>query len=151
MPYTPEQNGSAERENRMLLEAARSMLAAKELPKKLWAEAMLTASYVLNRTGKSSVDGKNPYELWYGRRRAIDHMRIFGTECFIHVPKVKRQKWDLKSTKGLMIGYSGEKNGYRVWIPGTNTVYQSHDVIFKAEEVVTSRAEFVTLSHSQTI
>jgi len=29
MPYSPEQNGSAERENRMLVEAARSMLAAK--------------------------------------------------------------------------------------------------------------------------
>jgi len=48
MPYTPEQNGAAERENRTLVEAARSMLAANELPKKLWAEAVLTASYVLN-------------------------------------------------------------------------------------------------------
>ena len=46
--YTAEQNGSDERENRTLLEAARSMLAAKGLPKKLWAEAMLTALYVLN-------------------------------------------------------------------------------------------------------
>jgi len=71
-------------------------------------------------------------------------LRIFGTECFIHVPKVKRQKWDLKSTKGLMIGYSGEKDGYRVWIRGTNAVYQSHDVILKAKENVRSRAEFVT-------
>ena len=44
MPYSAEQNCSAERENRTLLEAARSMLTAKELPKKLWAEATLTAS-----------------------------------------------------------------------------------------------------------
>ena len=146
MPHTPEQNGSAERENRTLLEAARSMLAAKELPKKLWAEATLTASYVLNRTANSSVEEKTPYELWYGRKGAVDHLRIFGTECFVHIPKVKRKKWDAKSFKGVMIGYSGEKDGYRVWVPGTNNVYQSHDVRFKDEEIVTSKNEFVTLS-----
>ena len=146
MPYSAEQNGCAERENRTLVEAARSMLAAKELPKKLWAEAVFTASYVLNRTGKSSVEGKTPYELWYGRKGAIDHLRIFGTECFIHIPKVKRKKWDPKSVKGLMVGYSGDKDGYRVWVPGTSNVYQSHDVKFKDEEIVSSRAEFVILS-----
>ena len=146
MPYTAEQNGSAERENRTLVEAARSMLAAKELPKKLWAEATMTASYVLNRTGKSSVEGMTPYELWYNRKGAIDHLRIFGTECFIHTPKVKRQKWDTKSVKGLLTGYTGNKDGYRVWIPGTDYVYQSHDVKFKGEEIVTPKAEFVMLS-----
>jgi hypothetical protein len=147
MPYSAEQNGCAERENRTLTEAARSMLAAKELPKNLWAEAILTASYVLNRTGKSSIEGKTPFELWYGRKGAIDHLRIFGTECFMHVAKVKRQKWDPKSIKGLIVGYSGDKDGYRVWVPGTKIVYQSHDVKFKDEEIVTSKAELVMLDH----
>src|SRR5437870_13732898 len=50
MPYTPEQNGAAERENRTLVESARSMIHAKGLPIKLWAEAVNTAAYVLNRT-----------------------------------------------------------------------------------------------------
>ena len=106
----------------------------------------MTASYVLNRTAKSSVEGKTPYELWYGRKGAIDHLHIFGTECFVHIPKVKRKKWDAKSFKGVMIGYSGEKDGYRVWIPGTNTVYQSHDVTFKDEEITVSKTELVMLS-----
>lgn len=48
--------------------------------------------------------------------------------------------------KGLMVDYSGQKDGYRVWIPGTNNVYQSHDVKFKNEEIVTFRNEFVMLS-----
>ncbi|KAL0842477.1 hypothetical protein ABMA28_014571 [Loxostege sticticalis] len=61
--YTPEQNGKAERENRTLVEAARTMLCARKLPKKLWAEAVNTAAYVLNRTGKSQVQGKTPYEI----------------------------------------------------------------------------------------
>ena len=84
--------------------------------------------------------------MWYGQKGAIDHLRIFGTECFVHIPKVKRKKWDAKSIKGLMVGYSGQKDGYRMWIPGTNTVYQSHDVKFKNEEIVTSKGEFVLLT-----
>jgi hypothetical protein len=147
MPYSAEEKCCAERENRTLSEAARSMLAAKELPKNLWAVAILTASYVLNRTCKSSVKGKTPFELWYGRNGAIDHLRIFGTECFMHVPKVKRQKWDPKSIKWLIVGYSGDRDGYRTWVPGTKIVYQSHDVKFKDEEVVTSTAELAMLDH----
>lgn len=49
-PYTPEQNGKAERENRTIVKSARTMIHAKSLPKFLWAEAMNTAVYILNRT-----------------------------------------------------------------------------------------------------
>ncbi|KRX39073.1 Retrovirus-related Pol polyprotein from transposon TNT 1-94 [Trichinella sp. T9] len=48
MPYTPEHNGVAERENRILVETGRSMLHSKDLPFSLWAEAVNTACYVLN-------------------------------------------------------------------------------------------------------
>ena len=61
--YTPEQNGKAERENRTLVEAARSMLFAKNLTKNLWAEAINTAAYVLNRSRKSNLN-KTPIEFW---------------------------------------------------------------------------------------
>lgn len=65
MPYTPEQNGAAERDNRTLVEAARTMLHAKELPESLWAEAVNTAAYVINRTGATSVKGKAPYAPYF--------------------------------------------------------------------------------------
>lgn len=55
MPFTPEQNGAAERENRTLVESARTMLHAKNLPLNLWAEAINTSVYILNRTGSSST------------------------------------------------------------------------------------------------
>ncbi|UYV83405.1 hypothetical protein LAZ67_23000904, partial [Cordylochernes scorpioides] len=84
MPYTPQQNGSAERENRTLIEAARSMIYAKNMSLKLWAEAVNTATYVLNRTGPTQIEGKTPYELWFDKKPAVDHLRIFGTECFVH-------------------------------------------------------------------
>ncbi|KAJ9538414.1 hypothetical protein OSB04_031147 [Centaurea solstitialis] len=48
-PRTPQQNGVAERRNRTLIEAARTMLADSKLPITFWAEAVNTACYVQNR------------------------------------------------------------------------------------------------------
>lgn len=79
MPYTHEQSGVAERENRTLVECARSMIHTKDLPLKLWAEAVNSVAYVLNRTGATSIEGKTPAELWFERDGInINHLRIFG-------------------------------------------------------------------------
>ncbi|UYV60463.1 hypothetical protein LAZ67_1001224, partial [Cordylochernes scorpioides] len=131
MQYTPQQNGSAERENRTLIEAARSMIYAKNMSLKLWAGAVNTATYVLNRTGPTQIEGKTPYELWFDKKPAVDHLRIFGTECFVHVPDEKRRKLDAKSEKGILVGYCSNKDGYRIWMPNSNKVVTSRDVIFK--------------------
>ncbi len=141
MPYTPEQNGAAERENRTLMEAARSMLQAKQFPNKLWAEAVNTAAYVLNRTGPTKVEDKTPYELWKGKKATSEHLRIFGTECFVHVPSQRRQKLDAKSIKGYLVGYSGDKDGYRIYIPERDDIVLSRDVIFKDEQTASTDAE----------
>ncbi|GBP13452.1 Retrovirus-related Pol polyprotein from transposon TNT 1-94 [Eumeta japonica] len=87
--FTPEQNGVAERENRILVEAARTMLYAKDLPISLWAESVNTAAYVINRTGKSSIEGKSPYELWSSKSYDINNLKIFGTTVYVHIPKEK--------------------------------------------------------------
>ncbi|GFS60863.1 retrovirus-related Pol polyprotein from transposon TNT 1-94 [Trichonephila inaurata madagascariensis] len=107
MPYTPQQNGAAKRENRTIVECARSIIYATNLPLKLWAEAEVIS---------------------------IHHLRVFGTECFVHVPQQKRRKWDKKSVKGVFVGYSGEKDGYRIWIRDQNKVTLSRDAIFQNEK-----------------
>ena len=64
-PYTPQENGCAKRDNRTLV--ARVMLYAhSNLPKRLWVELVNTAAYIINRTGVSAVEGKSPFELWFG-------------------------------------------------------------------------------------
>ncbi|UYV77084.1 hypothetical protein LAZ67_14003178 [Cordylochernes scorpioides] len=95
------------------------------------AEAVNTATYVLNRTGPTQIEGKTPYELWFDKKPAVDHLRIFGTECFVHVPDEKRRKLDAKSEKGILVGYCSNKDGYRIWMPNSNKVVTSRDVIFK--------------------
>lgn len=136
VPYTPEQNGVSERENRTILEAARSMLHSNsDLPTFLWAEAMNTAVHVINRTGPTRNGNKTPFELWFNKVPNIDNLKVFGTECFYHVPKEKRRKLDKKSEKGYLVGYLENCKGYRVYVPNKKDVILSRDVLFKPEKV----------------
>ena len=132
-PYTPQQNGAAERENRTLVEAARSMIHAKNLPIKLWAEAVNTAVFVLNRTGPTG-QVKSPVEIWFQcSQPKIDYFKIFGTKCYAHVPKERRRKLDKKSVPCLFVGYNGDHNGYRLWNYGKDSIEISRDVLFERE------------------
>lgn len=66
-PYSPEQKGVAERSNRTIMEAARSLLHSKGVPVKLWAEAVNCTVYTLNRV-LSRTGNVTPYEHWYGKK-----------------------------------------------------------------------------------
>lgn len=132
--YTPEQNGKAERENRTLVEAARTMLHAENFPKKLWAEAINTAVFVLNRTGKSHENGRSPFEVWTNKKFDIHQLKVFGTEVYVHIPKERRRKWDKKGEKGVMVGYEDNVKGYRIYFSQTNTVEIKRDVVFLIRE-----------------
>lgn len=89
-PYTPQQNGVAERKNRSLVEMARTMIVDQGLPHKFWAEAVYTSVYLQNRLPTKAIeDDITPIEKWSDHKPAIDHLKIFGSLCFVHVPKEK--------------------------------------------------------------
>lgn len=135
MPYTPEQNGSSERENRTVVETARAMMHAHEnISQKLWAEMICSANYILNRTGPTQVEGTSPFELWYGKKPGLKHLRIIGSTCYVHVPKKQRTKMDRKATKGILVGYD-QDDGYRVYCQEDGKLHRSRDVIFEEKLV----------------
>ncbi|GJR03173.1 putative ribonuclease H-like domain-containing protein [Tanacetum coccineum] len=80
---TPQQNGVAERKNRTLTEATRTMLANSKLPTTFWAEAVNTACYVQNRVLVIKPHNKNPYERFLGRKPALSFIRPFGCHVTI--------------------------------------------------------------------
>nr|GEW25067.1 ribonuclease H-like domain-containing protein [Tanacetum cinerariifolium] len=67
---TPQQNRVAERKNRTLIEAARTMLGDSFLPTTFWAEVVNTACYVLNRVLVTKPQNKTPYEFLTGPKEA---------------------------------------------------------------------------------
>ncbi|WVZ85487.1 LOW QUALITY PROTEIN: hypothetical protein U9M48_032409 [Paspalum notatum var. saurae] len=128
--YTPQQNGIAERKNRTVVEMARSMLKAKNLPNSFWAEAVATVVYLLNHSPTKAVWNRTPYEAWYGSKPDVRHLKVFGCIAYAHINSEKRQKLDDKSEKCIFIGYSEQTKGYRVYNPITKRLFVSRDVIF---------------------
>eukprot|EP00253_Pinus_taeda_P027342 PITA_27342 len=103
-PYTPQQNGVAERMNKTLIERARSMLSGAGLGQEFWAEAVDTACYLVNRSPLSTLEDKTPQEVWTGKKPSLSHLRVFGCDAYVHVPELKRTKLDSKSQKCIFIG-----------------------------------------------
>ena len=128
--YSPQQNGVAERKNRSLVEMAKSMLKAKELPNNFWAESVHTAAYILNRSPTSSLHDMTPFEAWNGWKPKVNHFKVFGCLAYVHVPSQKRQKLDDNSMKCIFIGYSIESKAYRFYDPLTKRLVVSRDVVF---------------------
>lgn len=129
-PYTPEQNGLSERKNRTLVERAKCMLSDANLPKIYWAEAVSTAAYILNRSPSRVLNDMTPEEKWSGRKPNISHMKIFGCKAMVHIPKQQRQKWDVKSTEMIFVGYCQNTKGYRLLDKKKKIIVKSRDVIF---------------------
>ncbi|KAJ0169236.1 hypothetical protein K1T71_015266 [Dendrolimus kikuchii] len=134
-PYTPQQNGLAERMNRTLVEKAMCMLINANLQKNMWAEATMTAAYITNRTPTRALDYATPEEKWSGKKPDISHMRVFGSEVMMHIPKEKLRKWDSKSRKMIFLGYCENTKGYRLFDPISKFITKSRDVVFLESSV----------------
>lgn len=132
--YTPEQNGRCERDNQTIIEMARSMLFAKNLDEELWAETVLCAIYLLNRMPTTQAMGSTPFEEWTGKRLKFDHIRIFGSTAFEHVPEIKRSKWKPKAVKKIMVGYDEDSSNYRLFDPITKKMTISSNATFHEDQ-----------------
>ena len=132
-PYSPEQNSVVERDNRTVVECARSMLYQKSLPLEFWGEAVNTAVYVLNRVASRILNGATPFTKWYGYKPDVRHFKEFGSVCYAHVPKQVRAKLDSKAHECLFLGYCPTSKAYRLWSTTKRRILHSRDVIFDEE------------------
>ena len=132
-PYTPDQNGIAERLNRTLLDMAIAMLSDSGLPKQLWAEAVTTAMYIRNRVLTRFIQGITPYEGWFGIKPSLGHLHVWGCLCYVLRDDSSRGKLDERSRPCALIGYSKESKGYRLFDPSAKAPHQvitSQTVVF---------------------
>ncbi|GJR23284.1 putative ribonuclease H-like domain-containing protein [Tanacetum coccineum] len=127
---TPQQNGVAERKNRTLIEAARTMLADSLLPTTFWAEAVNTACYVQNRVLVTKPHNKTPYELLLGRPPSISFMRPFGCPVTILNTLDPLGKFDGKADEGFLVGYSINSKAFRVFNTRTRKVEENLHINF---------------------
>jgi hypothetical protein len=112
----------------------RSLLVEKNVSRKLWAEAVNWAFYLLNRCPTSSVKQMMPKEAWCGVKPLVEHLRVFGCIAHAHVPVALRTKLEDRSHCCVLLGVSEESKAYRLYNPISKRIIISQDVIFKEEE-----------------
>ena len=117
---TPQQNGVAERRNRTLIEAGRTLVCEAGLPLSFWAEAVNTACYTQNRSIIVKRHGKTAYEVLKGRTPDVSYFHVFGCVCYILNQKDHLSKFAAKADEGIFLGYSAISRAFRV----LNTKYQ---------------------------
>jgi transposase InsO family protein len=129
-PYTPEQNGLSERMNRTIIERSKCMVLNAQLQNNFWGEAVVTAAHIINRSPSRALSYVTPEEVWTNKKPDLSHIRIFGCNAMVHIPKERRQKLDPKSRKLIFVGYSDCVKGYRFIDPKTKMTVTSRDVVF---------------------
>ncbi|GKA98143.1 putative ribonuclease H-like domain-containing protein [Tanacetum coccineum] len=127
---TLQQNGVAERKNKTLIEAARTMLADSLLHTVFWAEAVNTACYVLNTVLVTKPHNKIPYELIIGRPSIISFMRPFGCLVTILNTLDPLGKFNGKAEEWFLVGYSVNSKAFRVFNSQTRKVEENLHVNF---------------------
>nr|GEV26553.1 ribonuclease H-like domain-containing protein [Tanacetum cinerariifolium] len=133
---TPQQNGVAERRNRTLIEAARTILADAKLLVTFWAEAVNTACYVQNRVLVNKSQNKTPYELFNSRTPTIGFLRPFGCHVMILNTLDHSGKFDTKGDEGYFVGYSLTSKAFRVFNKRTKKVEENLNVDFLENKLI---------------
>ncbi|GBE87024.1 hypothetical protein SCP_1002700 [Sparassis crispa] len=129
-PYSPSQNGVAERFNRTLLELARAMLIARKLPNFLWAEAVAYAAYLRNRAPTKALCGKTPEEAWTGKKPNVAHLREFGSDVWILTEGQNLSKLEPKSKKHTFVGFADGPKAVRYYDVGARSIRVSRNFVF---------------------
>ncbi|XP_059590837.1 retrovirus-related Pol polyprotein from transposon RE1 isoform X2 [Vitis vinifera] len=133
---TPQQNGVAERKNRHLLEVTRCLMFSSNVPNYFWGEAILTATYLINRMPSRVLTFQSPRQLFlkqFPHTHAASSdlpLKVFGCTAFVHVYSQNRSKFAPRANKCIFLGYSPTQKGYKCYSPTNKRFYTTMDVSF---------------------
>ena len=128
-PYSPSQNGVAERMNRTLVELARAML--RGLPEFLWEYAVKHSSYLRNRVHTKSLKTQTPYEKWYQIKPNVSHLREFGAPVWVLLQgQNKPRKMETKSRRRIFVGYDDGSKSIQYYNAETRKILTSRNIRF---------------------
>jgi hypothetical protein len=105
------------------------MLDEHMTPKHFWVDAISIVCYISNWIFLRSILHLTPFELRFGHKLSVSHLRPFGCKCFI-LKRGNLDKFESRSSDGILLGYTPHSRSYRVFNLETNTVVESCDVTF---------------------
>lgn len=122
-PYTPQQNGRAERKHRHITETGLAMMFNSHIPATLWTHAFSFAAYNINQVHAKILDNKSPYELLFHTQPSYGKFRIFGCCVYPYLRDYSSHKLSPRSTRCAFIGYNTQYKGYQCLDLSTWRIY----------------------------
>jgi histone deacetylase 1/2 len=129
-PYTSSQNGKAERIIRTLNDCICSLLLHASMPETFWAEALSTATYLLDRRLCKTIGTVTPFQLLLGTPPSYSDLRVFGYLCFPNLSATAPNKLSARSAPCAFLGYPPDHRGYRCFDLHTRRVITYRHVVF---------------------
>ncbi|KAD2806062.1 hypothetical protein E3N88_39439 [Mikania micrantha] len=128
--HTPEQNGTAERRHRHIVETGLSLLHHAKLPLTFWSHAFQTAVHLINRLPTPLLELKSPYDQLYKTSPGYSKLKPFGCLCYPWLRPYASSKLHPRSLKCIFLGYSSSKSAFKCYDPVLNRLYHSRHVEF---------------------
>ena len=129
-PHAHQQNGSAERKHRHIVEVGLSLLAHASMPLKYWDQAFLTAVFIINRLPSKTIHNNTPHDLLLGSSPDYSFFRTFGCAVWPNLRPYNTKKLQFRSKRCVFLGYSNLHKGFKCLEPSTGRIYVSRDVVF---------------------
>jgi len=129
-PYTSQQNGKAERMIHTVNNITRTLLFQASMPPSYWADALATATYLINRLPTKTLNMSTPFFALHGTLPSYHDLRAFGCTCYPNLSATTPHKLAPRSTLCAFLGYSPDHKGYRCLDLNTNRVIVSRHVVF---------------------
>ena len=127
------------------------MLAHAMLSETFWVEALMTTTYVINKSPSTPLDGDIPQRVWTGKDISYRYLKVFDCLVYVHVVKDKRGKLDPKTRPCIFLGYGDDEFGYRLWNLQEKKVIRSRDIVFMEEKIIADwESEMKTTSSEST-
>jgi hypothetical protein len=89
----------------------RTMLNEHRTPSRFWADAINTACYISNQIFLHSILHLTPFELCFGRKSFISHLRLFDCKCFV-LKRGNLDKFESRSFDDILLGYTPHGRSY---------------------------------------
>ena len=129
-PHAHQQNGSAKRKHRHIVEVGLALLAHASMPLKFWDEDFLTATFLINLLPSKVLNFESPTERLLSVKPNYDALRIFGCACWPNLRPYNNRKLSFRSKQCVFLGYSPRHKGVKCLDVSTGRVYISRDVVF---------------------
>jgi len=116
------------------------------LSRGFWAEALSTASHIINRIPSSAIDGKITEEKWRGKAVYLGYFCIFG--CSVYVHHTGDDKLEPRAYKDILMGYTDGIKGCHIWNPVDRKIVHSRHVTFDQSAMFNPKEKLPTTSEN---